>query len=947
MSAHKPVRYERASGTEVDRVFIGYHRPLLHAVAHDLIARYSTDTLIDLSNATVVVSGTRVERRLLELLVAEGERSGGGRGIVPPRIITRGGLLEAFMPNQQNLASETARQLAWISAIRLLNRESLTHLIPAAPEQLLERSASALAQRIDALYIQLCAERLNFSDVAEKGGEVEGFYEEERWNALQEIYTAYLETLSDADLTCRYRAREVFLQNLEEYPSSADLYLCGILELTKQQRDFLNLFSGAKSAYIFAESSDASGFDSHGALVPSYWEHKTLPLEESPIEVVEHPRDIAPAAATWFGSLATPFEPEDAVLGIGNERLSPFIKGRLSDLGIPAREAAGISPLHTDIGFTLTALCSYLETRSLKDVANLLRTPCVQSYVASALETGHTDTGIFLDAVDIYQNNHLQDTTRGVLPLNPKQDALGREVVHCINTLLAPLLQGAACISTWAGHLYDVLQQLLSVYEDKHGEVVDELNALLQEFSECPLSVEVQAGEAIRMMLEQFAKRLEIADTTTDAVELLGWLEVAFDDASSVVLTGLEEGAVPAVINSDPFLPDSLARHLGLANNQSRYARDAALFSTMVRSKENLRVIVCRRSLSGEAIQPSRLLFACKSSLLPRRVEHVRSAGNRYATSHPANPNCRSFLVSPPKALRDPVKKMSATSFGLYVSCPYRFYLQRIAGLQTIIDGAVELDPLSFGNLAHDVLSWAAHHTAFNSTSEATIRDLLCDGLQTITHQYFGDKPLPAVKIQIDHLRLRLEHFAQWQVSYRQDGWITVEEERPLTGDLVTLPLRDSTMLVTGRIDRIDRHEGTNRYRIIDYKTGEKPKTKADICQRQGPKDDENSLTMWSDFQAPLYVHAGAEMYPKASGIEFGFINISASLEGEVYSHVELTERELGDAVSQATDVAQCVYDGVFWPPNAKHAPNPENDPFWRLLASTQLDTEEGDTHNG
>ena len=938
---------EDSDSRDVERIFTGYQRPLLHTVAHDLVARYATDTLIDLSKATVVVSGTRVERRLMELLVAEGERLGSGRGIVPPRIITRGGLLEAFMPSQANIASEISRNLTWMAAIRSLRTEVVSHLMPSTPENYLERSASSLALRIDSLYMQLSAQRLEFSHVAERGGEVEGFYEEERWNALQEIYTAYLETLSEAGLTCRYRAREIFLESLEEFTSDSDLYLCGILELTKQQRDFLKVFRGSQVAYIFAEKSDASGFDDYGTLVQSYWEHKTLPLEESFIEVVEHPRDIAPAAATWFGSLATSFASEDAVLGIGNERLSSFIKGRLSDLGIPAREAAGTSPLHTDIGFTLSALCSYIETRSLKDVANLLRTPYVQSYVAATLETGHIDPGIFLDAVDIYQSNHLQDTTRGVLPLNPKQDALGREVVRCINTLLAPLMEGPACSSTWAGRLFDVFHQLQSLHEERHGEVVDELNGLLQEFSECPLSVELQASEVLRMMLEQFAKRLEIPDTTTGAVELLGWLEVAFDDAPSLVLTGLDEGAVPAVINSDPFLQDSLARHLGLANNQSRYTRDAALFSTIVHSKENIRIIVCRRSLSGEAIQPSRLLFACKTSLLPKRVDHLRSRANRYAHAHRTNEVYHSFLVGAPRVHGNPITKMSATSFGLYVSCPYRFYLQRIAGLQTIIDGAVELDPLSFGNLAHDVLSWAAHDAAFNSTCEATVRGLLCDGLQTISRQYFGDRPLPAVTIQIDHLRLRLEHFAQWQTSYRQDGWLTVEEERALTGELVTLNLRDSTMLVTGRIDRIDRHESTNRYRIIDYKTGEKPKTKADICQRQGPKDDENALTVWSDFQAPLYVHAGTEMYPNASGIEFGFINISASLEGDVYSHVPIAKKELADAVSQATDVAQHVYDGVFWPPNQKLSTNRENDPYWRLLSSTQEETEEGDTHNG
>lgn len=935
---------ENNSSSAVEQIFTGYKKPLLLAVAQDLIARYATDTLIDLSNATVVVSGTRVERRLMELLVAEGNVSGNDRGIVPPRIITRGGLLEAFMPAQRNVASEVSRQLAWMAAIRGVSPQVFAHLVPNAPERYLEHSAPSLAQRIDALYIQLSAEGLTFSDVAERGVEIEGFFEEERWQALQEIYESYLQELAAAGLECRYRVREHYIENLQECFSNRDVYLCGILELTKQQREFLKAFTGQKYAYIFAEQSESRGFDSCGALVQSYWECKTIPFDEAQIEVVEHPRDIAPAAASWFGSLKTRFDSEDVVIGVGNERLSPFIKGRLRDIGISTREAAGAPPLHTDVGFTLSTLSSYIETRSLDDVAKLLRTPYVHSYVAHTLQTGYLDTGAFLDAVDLYQGNHLQDSTRGVLPLASKEDALGRDVVGCINNLLAPLMEPVTTASVWAGRIYEVLKKLPLENGETHGEIVDELNVILQEFSDCPLALEMHAGEMMGIFLDQFSKRVEIADTTTGAIELLGWLEVAFDDASSVVLTGLEEGAVPAVVNSDPFLPDSLARHLGLANNQSRYARDAALCASIVNSKQNLHVIVYRRSLSGEVVQPSRLLFSCEDAHLPRRVDHLRSGVRRYVSTYPKTPEHLSFLVGPAEPLNKPISKMSATSFGLYVACPYRFYLQRVAGLETIVDGKVELDPLSFGNLAHDVLSWAAHDTAFNATSESTVKELLCDGLQSFSSQRFGENPLPAVTIQIDHLRRRLEHVAKWQASHRQDGWITVEEERPLTGELVTLFLRDSTMVVTGRIDRIDRHERTGRYLIIDYKTGEKPKTKPDICQKKGSKDDENALTVWNDFQAPLYVHAGVEMYPQASGVEFGFVNISASLEGAVYDHVAITQKERADALAQATEVAQLVHDGVFWPPKSRNVSTPESDPFWRLLASTQSDTGGDDT---
>ena len=51
------------------------------------------------------------------------------------------------------------------------------------------------------------------------------------------------------------------------------------------------------------------------------------------------------------------------------------------------------------------------------------------------------------------------------------------------------------------------------------------------------------------------------------AIELLGWLELPWDDASALIITGLNEGIVPKSRRGDMFLPDALRRRLHLEDN--------------------------------------------------------------------------------------------------------------------------------------------------------------------------------------------------------------------------------------------------------------------------------------------------------------------------------------------------------------------------------------------
>ena len=92
------------------------------------------------------------------------------------------------------------------------------------------------------------------------------------------------------------------------------------------------------------------------------------------------------------------------------------------------------------------------------------------------------------------------------------------------------------------------------------------------------------------------------------------------DDAPALVVSGFNEGRVPASLNSDVFLPNQLRRALGIEDNDRRYARDAYALSVLAASREELRLIAGRRSGEGEPMLPSRLLFTCDEPAMANRV---------------------------------------------------------------------------------------------------------------------------------------------------------------------------------------------------------------------------------------------------------------------------------------------------------------------------------------
>ena len=260
-----------------------------------------------------------------------------------------------------------------------------------------------------------------------------------------------------------------------------------------------------------------------------------------------------------------------------------------------------------------------------------------------------------------------------------------------------------------------------------------------------------------------------------------------------------------------------------------------------------------------------------------------------------------------PAALAKLLEALPVTGLKVYAACPYRFYLRYLAKLERIDDASRELDALSFGNVLHEVLEQFGQSELAASLDGGAIEQYLTTQLDLAMRQRFGGQPATAVRAQHEQARQRLAQFASWQAHQAREGW---RIQRTMIEEGITLPLGEG-VIVSGRIDRVDRLGDTDVWRVLDYKTGETPADpqKDHLVKRDG-------VPTWVNFQLPLYI----TMLRDVGGcgqVQAGYVALSKKPGDDLLNLAKWDEDQLAEARGEAERLGQQIRQGVFWPPRA------------------------------
>jgi ATP-dependent helicase/nuclease subunit B len=950
----------------VQRVFLGWDGPALPRAAQRLGEEYAGGGELDLRRVVVVTPAARAGRRLGELLLDEAATL--GAPLTPPRAVTMGRFPELLYDPHGPLADSTATRHAFAQALKEFDPKILKILFPTLPQSM--SGWMGLAKVVEGLHREVGGEGLDFGEVDKAFQRGFPYDDSPRWKVLSAVQTDYLALLQKAGLGDRDRERKRALEE-GRLSSPGEVWLVGAVELPGMVRQMVRALPGPVRALVHAPQTLHDGFDGLGCVVPEFWSTAPIPLDPSKIRMVQRPPDQAHAVVSVLQEYSGRFRAEEVVVGIPDPELVPYVERGLTMADVPHRFAGGTPLADSGPARLLHALAEYLNGKSYPSFAALIRHPDLYDLLKEGGGGGELDqsegrelTGPLTD-VDRFQTRHLQVGVQGPLPGGDKYAQRMRELVDGMEAALGlEEMTGSRPLSEWMGKLLEILVRVYGGEPLDLGsrgvrhlvEALTRIKGAAGRLALLPgtLDGEVEGWEALALLVAEFQGEAIPPDPQEHAVELLGWLELPLDDAPGVVVTGVNDRHIPESCGADPFLPGALRSHLGIPDDDARYARDAYLLSSLTQSRESVHLVAGRLTASGDPLKPSRLLFATSEEEVARRM--MWFLGDTEGADPPLDPappeapitdgvegdRGESRFRSPPEnplpALSE-LTRIRVTDFAPYLTDPYRYALTRVLNLESLDDGSREMEGMTFGSLAHLVLErFGKAEEAASPDPEVVARklDRLLDGA---VHEEFGRRPVPAVTVQVEQLRVRLHAFARWQAAWAEEGWRVVDVEAQ-PGEGLDFEVDGKPVLLRGKIDRIDHNPETGEWAIFDYKTADAG-TDPEKAHRKGRGENRR----WVDLQLPLYrvllpgilAEDGTPVIPAEdhSGVKMGYLLLSKRVEEVGASFAQWTEEELAEAVEEARGVVRALRQESFsYDPATRSY---RDDPFDALLGRKEL----------
>ncbi len=918
-----------------ERIFCDWKQPALDGILKFLVERYSCDLELNLGECLLVFTGAKAGRRLQEKLALYAQEQ--KLILTPPTFITTGSLPEKLYLSHLPVASELEANLARIDVLTKFQPECVRQIAGLLPSKENLGSWFGIAKNIASLDSELSANLMTFAEAGSKIAEMPIAPEDSRWEILAGIQEDYLNSLSQANLTDRHRARLTAIQ-LKEIKYQGTIIICAVRELNLVTCQMIDQLSCPVFSLIHAPESEQDAFDLYGSIKTDAWFERALEINSELIIPTVDARDQAVATLGIINDLNGNYHHSEIILGHTDQKLMPYLESIFLEAGQKLHDPAGVALSETRPGQLLAKISRFLSSRKINDFYDLIRFPEVESLLRpKLLLQGLSELDSLIANLDLFQMNHLQsEVFKHPKKLKPEEQyAIQAEEV--LEDILAPFRYATRSLELWITDL----QNLLLAFYPEASEFQAELEAMdsvwnLIAEAQNTLLPEVSGAEALDLFLKLVAEINLPKERDSSEIDTLGWLELQLEDAPVIVVCGMNEGLVPESLNSDPFLPQSVRKHLGLLDNERRYARDAFVLLALVNSVPHLKLLYFHFDAEGNSLLPSRLLVSSGEENFLSKVRQlyltdlpVRTLG----TASEAVSRIAKWEIPPkPEKQMRPLTILSVTAFRSYLSCPYRFYLLHILKLAEVNPLMLEMDGRLFGNLGHEVLArFIRSDVGLKNSSLENVLNKLSEVLDEVFLEQFGTNPLPAVIIQREQLRIRLKQFANWQVGWRQAGWITKEIEYPQksAGTLMTVDGED--FHIYGRIDRIDYHPTQKIWAVFDYKLGEKTLE---------PEKAHRKDHAWIDLQLPLY-HYILSQNGFSGEMQLGYIRLVPELPLEkMVTFVNWTKEELADACEVASDIIRRIRRQEFWPPSEQSYPG---DAFASLLGTSQFIEEEAD----
>lgn len=931
----------------ITRTFLGWDRPLLELGARHLLGlagRAQADgagsgrpgsVLPDLGDTLVVVPTQNAGRRLREYLAALAAED--DTGILPPAFLTPEGLLNLGLPEEAHLAGGMLAQLTFALVLRELDLEEFRDLFPVDPVSRNTAWALGVASDLYALRQVLGERGLQILDVSRSFG----LAETARWRNLAELERRYHARLEGARLTDIQLARRRALAGLAPPPGVDRIVVLGVADPLPQALRVLRQLAESTPVEIcvFAPAEEAESFNEWGIPRVTTWSQRHLDLP--PVDDCVHlDASTTAAAETTMRFLRASETPgETTAVGLLDTEAGALVENACTREKIPCYVPAGASLASAGPRHLLASLLEFLRLPEVRSFAEIARCPDVLAWIEASPHGRGFDASALPAQLDELHRHHLAAELEQL-----KYFAGDRENYAAVRAAVSALMQlddrcrGDSGL-TAAQLLRTIPAELLGARAHRaDSPAAAAVRATLELAEETATLLETPIGreagldfpDALELLLRALTQKPVYKERPAKAVEFIGWLELLFEDAPHLVLLGFHDGIVPESVTSDPYLPEPLREKLGLKTNQARFARDAYFLTTMIESRRQavpgrVDIILGKTNRQGESQRPSRLLFQCPREVMPERTARLFREVPHTGQNVPWK---AAWKLRPEFDLQP--EKVSVTAIKNYLECPFRFYLTNVLKMESVDPARIELDARGFGSFTHKILE---RYGKDKEIREITDPRMIAEWFELEVIRYadskFGRGRSVPLDIQVASIAARLKRAARVEARERAAGWRIVKVEQDFK-----LPVQG--IVISGIIDRIERHRDTGALRIIDFKTrdrGEPPKPAHCVSVSASTNRDylpdyvffqlNGKEHRWKDLQLPLYalaLQAEGEGYSdeELANLQAGYFQLPRSLDNtrlEMWKPEEFNAELLKAAEHCATGVIADIQSQRFWPP--------------------------------
>lgn len=947
--------------SQPERIFVDWKEPLARATAR-LLLEGRKDGIVDLGSDMVIVPSAFAGRLVEEELARQAGT------LLLPHIVTP----QLFIGwhgkgDSSDVASREAMMTAWLEVLSETQRETMQPLFGAGAKGAIPNLAER--QRIAELLYAL-RDRLGESPLGHDFGRTKDLPtnpEPDRWEMLARLESAYRDKLGLKLLKDRNDVRA------EQAVANGSAGLSKALSVAGVRRIWLAFATSPQPIAITALSNLASQgfevrvliaceggkadnsqlFDTWGRPEAVVWReqrrtewpgfrtqvHVTSTEEDGLVKLrslVERHHRAGSCLSTAGRVSIVPCDRERHPKMISRSLLQCSVSEKTKVKPWPVKTANPLGKSHRDHAIH-HALRAWLDLADAPNLRNL-RVVLSISDCASNLLKGR---GSLLSL-----NRELDDLTEAIAPQDLLQAAALAETEK-LGAAASAIREAATAIAGDTDNPRALGRRLLALscpridqLSDQDAEMADDVISAIEEsidhVGEIPADRSVSATALVRLAIESAGEKAYRRNLDTDAVNLPGWQDAAWDPVPHLIVFGLNDNLMPEAHHAHPFLPQELRKQLKLTSNEHIFAAAAHHFELLRNQRARIDVIVPRFGPDKGGLRPSRLLYLCpvgeeiirggeaaatgRDFLLGKqgRLHHLFPAEDEPSSDAPWKiPEALWLDPAAWPERKESVEKLGQTlspsAIRAFLTSPGDFWLGYVLGMSDKDFDGIEMNAADFGTLIHDALKSFADDTSMSECAdENAVLKRVIELLHGLFLSRFGPNASSELRLQLNMAEARLRDFARQQAADVAKGWRIMQTELDL---LVPIPLEEGkgkpvtvdekNPCLKLRFDRLDVLRGADgkavAWRVLDYKTkaNEDNAFESHVVKATGEQSQHAIALLnvgdvqyrWLDLQLPLYhwaicnsdLESLREIDPDKLGIGYWLISQSGESKIELW----------------------------------------------------------------